>query len=288
MLSECAATAVASKAGIPLSRLAAAWAGHAAAYQQFFDAASEAGLQEFPLLTETAIETDLISFLLGHASKDLDGPMKLAGLRVAIRLIQDIIEREEKPRSGLFAKAKAAGVDPVALSGRIRACTTALSGPDSATMPLLRHLTANQEDIMPRNSNMPERDERGRFVSDDHYNGRGSGRNDDRDRDSRGRFMRDRDNGRYSSQRDDDGDYRRYASARRYDDDRRSYSRGRDDDYSRDRGQGGWFGDPEGHAEAARRGWDHRRDDDDDRYGSRGRSSRRDDDGDRYGSRERR
>ncbi|WGR62499.1 hypothetical protein E3U26_17210 (plasmid) [Paracoccus ferrooxidans] len=31
---------------------------------------------------------------------------------------------------------------------------------------------------------------------------------------------------------------------------------------------GGWFGHPEGHAEATRRGWDHRRDDDDRRYSS--------------------
>jgi hypothetical protein len=27
--------------------------------------------------------------------------------------------------------------------------------------------------------------------------------------------------------------------------------------YSEDRGQGGWFGDPEGHSEASRRGWQH-------------------------------
>ncbi|WP_157034111.1 MULTISPECIES: hypothetical protein [Paracoccus] len=40
--------------------------------------------------------------------------------------------------------------------------------------------------------------------------------------------------------------------------------------------QGGWFGHPEGHAEATRRGWDHRRDDDDRRY-----SSHHDEDDDR-------
>jgi hypothetical protein len=47
----------------------------------------------------------------------------------------------------------------------------------------------------------------------------------------------------------------------------------RDDD---DRGHGGWFGDSEGHSEAARRGWDERGGsrsgrDDDDRRSSRGR-----------------
>ncbi|RQP07408.1 MAG: hypothetical protein D1H97_02630, partial [Paracoccus sp. BP8] len=271
LLGECAGVADAEKAEAVLPRLAEAWARHAGAHRLLYDAAAEAGLQEFPLLTENAVEADLVSFLLGRAGRDLDGPLALAGLRVAARMIGGIVEREEKPRSGLLAKAKAAGVEPAALGRRIRACMTALSGQDGAATPQPRHLTANQEDIMPRNSNMPERDERGRFVSDDddrhgsrgRGSGRGaSGRDDDRERDSRGRFVSD----------DDD---RRYASSRRYDDDRRSASRGRDDDYGRDRGQGGWFGDPEGHAEAARRGWDHRRDDDDDRYGSRGRGSGR-------------
>ena len=267
LLGECAGVADAEKAEAVLPRLAEAWARHAGAHRLLYDAAAEAGLQEFPLLTENAVEADLVSFLLGRAGRDLDGPLALAGLRVAARMIGGIVEREEKPRSGLLAKAKAAGVEPAALGRRIRACMTALSGQDGAATPQPRHLTANQEDIMPRNSNMPERDERGRFVSDDddrhgsrgRGSGRGaSGRDDDRERDSRGRFVSD--------------DDRRYASSRRYDDDRRSASRGRDDDYGRDRGQGGWFGDPEGHAEAARRGWDHRRDDDDDRrHASRGR-----------------
>src|SRR4051812_23883265 len=71
--------------------------------------------------------------------------------------------------------------------------------------------------------------------------------------------------------RDDDRS-RRYSS--RDDDDRRS-SRSRssrDDDNGRGQGRGGWFGDSEGHSEAARRGW---REDDN---GYRGRSSRDDDD----------
>ncbi len=39
---------------------------------------------------------------------------------------------------------------------------------------------------------------------------------------------------------------------------------------------GGWFGRPEGYAEAAHRSWDHHRDDDDRRYGSqRGADDRR-------------
>jgi hypothetical protein len=85
------------------------------------------------------------------------------------------------------------------------------------------------------------------------------------------------------SNRDDDDD--RGMSSRRGGSSRSS----RDDD---DRGQGGWFGDSEGHSEAARRGWEERggsrssrssRDDDDDRgmssrRGGSSRSSRDDDD----------
>ena len=154
-----------------------------------------------------------------------------------------------------------------------------------------------------------ERDDRGRFMSDDDDRGyrsrghddddRGSRGGGDRDRDERGRFARDDDDRGYRSRnRDDDDDRRggrgggnrdrddrgRFAS----DDDRRSSARSRDDDDDDrgGRGQGGWFGDPRGHAEAARRGWEERsggsartrsRDDDDDRR--RSRSSRDDDDG---------
>lgn len=322
LLGEWAKSSDAEAAESLQPRLAEAWAQHVDGHRLLYDAAVESGLQEFPLLTETAIDTDLVSFLLGRDDLDLDGALDLAVLRVAARLIEEIIEREEKPRSGLFAKATAAGVDPTALGRRIRACMTALPGRGGDRRPQLRYLMANQEEIMPRNSNMPERDERGRFMSDDDdrsRSGRGSGRydddrerdsrsrytssrdddrggrsryDDDRDRDSRGRFTSDDDRsssrGR-SSRRDDDED-RRYSASRRDDDDRRSYSsRDRDDNYSRDRGQSGWFGDSRGHAEAARMGWEHRRDDDDDdRYSSRGRSSRRDDDDDRRYSSSRR
>lgn len=148
----------------------------------------------------------------------------------------------------------------------------------------------NMEDTMPRNT--PERDEQGRFVSDDDRS-RGSGR---RYADSR----RDDDNRRSGRYGDDDrghggwfGDSRGHAEAarrgwdeRRDDrdsDDRRRYSSRSDDDDRRsgrhddDRGRG-WYGDSRGHAEAARRGWDERRDDD-----RSYRSSSRDDEG-RYSS----
>lgn len=119
---------------------------------------------------------------------------------------------------------------------------------------------------MQRYSNTPDRDERGRFISDDDRRSSRANYDDDR-RSSSSRY--DDDNRGYSRDRRHDEDDRgspSRARSSRYDDDRRSSSSRYDDDrgYSRDHGQGGWFGDPQGHSEAARRGWDNRRDEDDD------------------------
>jgi len=142
-----------------------------------------------------------------------------------------------------------------------------------------------------RSSSGPDRDESGRFTSDDddrsgrRSSGSGRDRDDDDDRGSRGRSAAGRerdDQGRFTSDDDDRG--RRSSGGSRDDDDRGSRGRsspggrerdesGRfasDDDRrsggggrSSERGRGddegrGWFGDSRGHAEAARRGWEHR------------------------------
>src|SRR5262249_9233869 len=54
------------------------------------------------------------------------------------------------------------------------------------------------------------------------------------------------DDRRYARSRDDEGRFTSSRSRSRYDDD--------DDDRRGSRGHGGWYGDPEGHSEAARRG----------------------------------
>ena len=161
-------------------------------------------------------------------------------------------------------------------------------------------------------SNDRERDEYGRFTSDDDnggYRGRSSG---NRDRDEYGRYTSHDDRG-YGSSRgrssdydDDDrrgyggrsssygrheddegyrGSYGTYGShgRSRYEDDDRDHEQGRSHGQGQGQGQG-WHGDSEGHAEAARRGWEHRggsgrsygagRYDDDDRRGSHSMSNR--------------
>jgi len=127
-----------------------------------------------------------------------------------------------------------------------------------------------EESDMSRDSSERERDEYGRFVSDGDRGGRRSysGRDDQRRSNSRD----DDDDRRRARSRDDDDDRRR-SSSRDDDDDRR---RSRDDDDRR-----GWYGDSEGHAEAARRGWEDR-----DRGSSRSMPSDYRDDDRRYGRRD--
>jgi hemerythrin superfamily protein len=129
-----------------------------------------------------------------------------------------------------------------------------------------------------------DRDERGRFMSDDDRGDRSRGsrydeeedrsrgyRGGDRERDEHGRFMSDDDRGYRSRRSRYDEDERGYRSNDRERDERGRFMSDDDEDdrYRRGRGHGGWFGDSEGHAEAARhRGRSYgrsRREDDDDR-----------------------
>jgi hypothetical protein len=127
-----------------------------------------------------------------------------------------------------------------------------------------------RDDDDDRRRHMPARDEEGRFTSsrssryndddDDRRGSRGHGgwygdpeghseasqRGWDERGGSRGRYRDDDDDRRRAMPaRDNEG---RFTSSRssRYDDD--------DDDRRGSRGHGGWYGDPEGHSQAARRG----------------------------------
>jgi len=266
---------------------------HAQLEEEIFYPACREKLAEDGMLDEAQVEHDsaklLISDLMEARSGDRFRDAKVSVLREQIK---HHVGEEEKPGTGIMAQARAHGVDSADLARRLSERKQTLQGRAAELRPT-RAISLNLdldtfnhlEGRMARNSGGNgdrERDERGRFMSDDDDRdyrrsaSRGGGRRDDagdRERDERGRFMSD----------DDDRDYRRSASrggGRRDDDDddrRGSRSRGRDDDDDRGgRGRGGWFGDSEGHREAARR----RSDDDDDRRGG-SRSRGRDDDDDR-------
>ncbi len=250
---------------------------HTQLEEELFYPACRAALPEEELLNEAQVEHDtakvLIADLLDGDSSD---PFRDAKVSVLSEQIKHHVAEEERPANGLFARAKAHDVDKPELARRLKERKATLQRRAAELRPTRAVSLSNiMEDDMARySSSERDRDERGRFMSDDDddrrgqrsgYRSGGGRRFGDDDDDSRGR-------GWFGA-----SEGHREAARRRFDDndDRRGASRGssrRDDD---DRGgRGGWFGDSEGHREAARR----RFDDDDDRRGASRGSSRRDDD----------
>lgn len=136
----------------------------------------------------------------------------------------------------------------------------------------------DEDDNRGRSRNMPDRDEYGRFMSDDDYRSsrESRSRQDEGRRQSGGRGQsgwygdpeghseasrrgwEHREGTGRGSRDDEDRSYRSSNERGGYQS-RSSYSRNQDEDSRQTGGRGGWFGDPEGHSEASRRGWDHRR-----------------------------
>ena len=277
----------------------------------FYPACKKSGI-EVGSLNEAQVEHDSAKMLIAdlwHA--DAGDPYRDAKVSVLAEQIKHHVKEEEQPGSGIFAQSQKNGVNTPELAEKMREFREELERDKDNLQPgwpvsLEPFVGTNskQESMMARYADDLERDSRGRFTSSN--GGRGSrsggersggsgGRSsyrDDDDYDRRsagGERSRDR-NGRYSGydddrsysgndrERDERGrfvseDDRRSGRSRGYEDDRR-YSRSGGRDYDDDRR--GWYGDPEGHSEASRRGWDRRRDEyDDDRRSSR---SRYDDD----------
>ena len=225
------------------------------------------GHMEKRLLDEAQVEHDGAKALIVEIEAASPGDQYFdAMVKVLSEDIKHHVREEEKPGEGVFAKAKEGGIATPDLAKRLAARKQELMeeaeagtlGPPETRSFRVRTNAgtkpASKEHQMARSSSSTmERDERGRFVSDD----------DDRDyrRRSSGRSRYDDDDRRSMRSRDEEG---RFTSSRsRYNDDE-------DDDRRGGRGHGGWYGDPEGHSEASRRGWEERggsraryRDDDD-------------------------
>jgi hypothetical protein len=285
------------------------------------------GRMEERRLNEAQVEHDSAKMLMIELQSDSpDDQYYDAKVNILSEEIKHHIAEEERPTSGIFAQAKQANVNTQHLASQLRdrkqeltekAKAGGLGSPEPRSFRIQTHVGMKQsleENPMARNSTSTlERDDRGRFVSDD------DDRRYSRPRDEEGRFTSSRSHSRY----DDDDDERRggrghggwYGDPRgnseaarrswderegstrsRYrDEDERRSSRYDDEDEERrgDRGHGGWYGDPRGHSEAARRGWEeregstrtHYRDEDDARRSSRYRSRYDDDDDDPRGGR---
>jgi hemerythrin superfamily protein len=275
---------------------------HTLIEEEIFYPACQANMEE-RLLDEAQVEHDgAKALIIEITAGSPDDQYFQAKVKVLSEDIKHHVQEEEKPSTGIFAKAKEGGIATPELAKRLaerkqelmeEAKAGALGPPETRSFRVRTNTgmkPASQEHNMARGSSSTterERDERGRFASDDDdrdYRRRSSGRSRDDDDDDR----------RSMPRRDEEG---RFTSSRS------RYSDGDDDDRRGSRGHGGWYGDPEGHSEASRRGWEERggsraryRDDDDDRRYSRSRdeegrftSSRSryayDDNDDRRGSR---
>ena len=244
-----------------------------------------------------AVYKDLINILLANLIREQNSEGMTKAILEALSSAFSKYERAaQKERQGLgdnegdlgrrmkdrFERLKRQFVD---LDQTLGEAMDLLAPRSLSVLPMTRR-SSRESDMARYSSNNPDRDEQGRFVSDDD---RRSSRNESRGRggsgrDEEGRFASDDHRGSYRGEsrgrggpdRDEEGRFmsERRGSRSRYDDDdngSRDRSSRRDDDYESDRRyagrsrnyderdddrrQGGWFGDSEGHAEASRRGW---------------------------------
>jgi len=233
----------------------------------FYAACREADVED-ELLDEAQVEHDGAKILIAELLQEQpDAQYYDAKVSVLSEYIKHHVGEEENPGSGIFAKARAAKLDMNALGQRLQSRKEELM--QEIQQQGLRPPTLRALDVDPINrskqetSTMPrqyerDRDDQGRFASDDderrgggrgYYGRSNDGRSNDRERDDQGRFMSE--------------------------DEDRGGSRGSS------RGSGrGWYGDSEGHSRASEEGWEDRG-----RGGGYSSRSREDDDGDRYASR---
>jgi hypothetical protein len=243
------------------------------------------GHMEERLLAEAQVEHDgAKTLIIELQSGSPDDPYYDAKVKVLSEDIKHHVAEEEKPSSGIFAKAKQANVTTADLAKQVRdrkreltekAKAGGLGSPETRSFRVGTNLGARLfcREAVPvarQSTSSLDGDDRGRFVSDDDDDRRTSRSRDD-DYDDR-RYGRPRDEeGRFTSSRQRSGDDdRRSSRSSSRDDDNRRISRSRDDDYDDrryDRPR-----DEEGRFTSSR---SRSRDDDDDRRSSR--SSSRDD-----------
>ncbi len=219
--------------------------------QVLYPALQEARVEE-AMINEALVSYDLAKFLL----RDIfDGPaddhFRDAKVALLAQTVEHHVAKEEQPRQGLLAKA--AGIDDAGVTARMQERRRVLEAESERGMPAPMPVVTfhrkpgstrrpGEESTMPQHG--PDRDEHGRFISNEEsHRGRGGG------------------GGRYGRMEDDDrGRGMQSRGGRSYQEDEDYRGRGgREGGGGRDQSQGGWFGDPQGHSQASRMGWDERR-----------------------------
>jgi hypothetical protein len=237
----------------------------------FYPACRDAGVMEHTL-DEAQVEHDgakmLINDLLeAHSDSDYFD----AKVSVLKEMIKHHVEEEEDPSEGVLAQARQHQIDSAGLGQRMarrkrelqqrgvgrrpaRPVAISMQGGMVGALPGNRDIYGYGGDERFRGDNARGYGERRHFDEDEHDGG----------------YER---SGQRSGGSEGAWNEQRSASRRYEEDDRRfrSPQDDRDEDGRYGRGQPGWFGDPRGHSEASRRGWDEDRGEDDRRR------SRRDD-----------
>jgi hypothetical protein len=149
----------------------------------FYPACREKGVED-DALDEAQVEHDTVKFLIGDLlSRSPGTPFYDAKVTVLASLVEHHVAEEEKAVSGIFAKARTAGVDMTALGSRLEERKQRLmADSDRLGPPSMRSLQAQpgafkrnrrEENDMER---WNERDERGGYMGSDDDRGFSSGR----------------------------------------------------------------------------------------------------------------
>ncbi len=224
-------------------------------------------------LHQAEIERDLGLVLVRNMMQREEGDDVLnSEIKVFCEMVPRLARLEER---SLLAKAKRAGLDSMSLGRSLKEEISRSEQEAEEEFSILspRYLrgvggSSEKEYQMPMRGQERERDEQGRFMDEDDRRGGSRGGYSSRGRSSSSRGGRHEDDDERGWHGDPRGhseaarrgwEHRRGGGGRYEDDyeDERYSSRGRSGGGSRSgRSQGGWFGDSEGHSQAARRGWD--------------------------------
>lgn len=210
---------------------------HTRLEEEIFYPACREEIDDEDLMDEAQVEHDSAKFLIADLLQaSCDDPFYDAKVKALKEQIRHHVAEEEKAGEGVFAKAQAHRVDTPQLAAELAERKQELQRRGSRLQPT----RAVAFDIDLRE-----------MMGDDRRGG--SGRRGEDDRDYRDRDRERERRGSWENERRGGSGYR-----------------DRDEERGRDRSRGGWFGDSEGHARAARRGWEEQ----DDRSGDRSRGGR--------------
>lgn len=260
-----------------------AWSKYAVLTDEIVLPAFEEAGVEVDRVNESRVEHDLISLLMSDLRDETpDDKFFPSKLKLLLRQITTLIDADEDKSNSLFAKVEGTELDLEELGHELKATMSKpwFNAEEMMSDMMPRHLRGpGSRNISKEHQYMRgqdrDRDDQGRFMSDDergssHRGSRsmrgGGGYDDDRRHsqsqnhrgrsrdDDDGRGYRSQSSGGYRGRHEDDNDHRGMSRSQSSGGGRgRSESSGRGGSDSR---HGGWFGDSEGHSEAARRGWD--------------------------------